>query len=87
MRRLHGVLGALMLALGGPLAVLGALLPCASNVLDARRLGEPWCGASHGWALAGLVLAIFDVVVLVLGSQVRRRAVDAAHEPESGTAG
>lgn len=72
--------GVVAIAIGLILAGYYAMISCATNLADAQRLSEPWCGFSRAYALAGLVLAAIGITIIALGKRARRSATD----PESG---
>ena len=63
------ILGVVVTAMGLFLGVYYATIPCATNLVDAQRLGEPWCGFSRAYALAGLIVAAIGVTVFSLGGK------------------
>lgn len=75
------VSGGVATAIGLVLAGYYAMISCATNLADAQRLSEPWCGFSRAYALAGLVLAAMGITIIALG----RRAQWVSTDPESGS--
>jgi len=61
-----------------------AIIPCATNLTDAQRLGEPWCGFSRAYALAGLLLAAIGVAIILLGGKAKQSTTDGGNDSKPG---
>jgi hypothetical protein len=70
------ILGLVVTVIGLLLGGYFAIIPCATNLTDAQRLGEPWCGFSRAYALAGLVLASVGVTIILLGGKAKQSESD-----------
>jgi hypothetical protein len=74
------ILGAVVAAIGLLVGVYYAMIPCATNLVDAQRLGIPWCGYSRLSALAGLFVAAMGGAILALGGKAKQSATDGAED-------
>jgi len=76
--------GVVVLLIGLFIGVYYALISCATNLTEAQRLGEPWCGYSHAYAAAGLLLTAVGAAFLALGWKSHRSGTDRSIDSRPG---
>jgi len=74
------ILGAVVAAIGLLVGVYYAMIPCATNLADAQRLGISWCGYSRLFALAGFFAAAVGGAILALGWKAKHSATDGVED-------
>ena len=74
------ILGVVVAAIGLLVGIYYAVIPCATNLVDAQRLGIPWCGNSRLIGLAGFLVAVMGGAILAMGGKAKEVATDGVED-------